>query len=65
MSTRTADKTGVLKLFGIKYQVGPGDGRSKLQIRFDPDALNEVEVWNKGKFVQRARPTSASNPFVR
>lgn len=58
--TRTADKTGVFRLFGIKYQVGPGYGRSKLQIRFDPDALHEVEVWKKGAFVQRARPLYVS-----
>jgi hypothetical protein len=54
--TRTADKSGVFGLFGIKYQVGPGNGRRRLQIRYDPDALHEVEVWRNGNFVQRARP---------
>ena len=54
--SRTADKTGVFKLFGVKYQVGPGYGRTKLQVRYDPEALHEVEVWQGGAFVQRARP---------
>lgn len=58
--SRTTDKTGVFKLFGIKYQVGPGYGRSKLQIRYDPDALHEVEVWRDSKFVQRATPLFVS-----
>jgi len=53
---RTTDKTGVFKLFGIKYQVGPGLGQRRLQIRYDPDALHEVEVWRDGEFVQRSRP---------
>ncbi len=54
--TRTADKTGVFKLFGIKYQTGPGYRQKRLQVRYDPDALHEVEVWSKGTFLQRARP---------
>lgn len=58
--TRTADKTGVFSLFGVKYQVGPALGRRQLQIRFDPDALHEVEVWQKGSFVQRAKPLFVS-----
>ena len=58
--TRTADKTGIFKLFGIRYQVGPGHGRQRLQIRFDPDALHEVEVWRNGAFVERVKPFSVS-----
>jgi hypothetical protein len=54
--TRTADKTGVFSLFGVKYQVGPGLGRKRLQIRFDPNELHEVEVWQGGAFVERAKP---------
>ena len=56
--SRTTDKTGVFKLFGIRYQVGPGLGKRKLQIRYDFDALHEVEVWQNGGFVQRAKPLS-------
>jgi hypothetical protein len=54
--TRTTDKTGVFSLLGIRYQVGPGNGRKKVEVRFDPEALHEVEVWRQGKFLERARP---------
>jgi putative transposase len=54
--TRTTDKTGVFSLLGIRYQVGPGNGRKKLEVRFDPEALHEVEVWRQGQFLERARP---------
>jgi len=53
---RTPDKTGVFSLLGIRYQVGPGQGRRKLEVRFDPEAMHEVEVWRAGKFIERARP---------
>lgn len=58
--TRTTDKTGVFSLCGIRYQVGPGYGRRKLQVRYDPEALHEVEVWSKGAFLQRVKPLSVS-----
>lgn len=54
--SRTPDKAGVFSLFGIRYQVGPGHARRKLQVRFDPEALHEVEVWRADKFLERARP---------
>jgi transposase len=54
--TRTSDKTGVFSLLGTRYQVGPGYGRRKLEVRYDPEALHEVEVWWKGRFLERARP---------
>jgi hypothetical protein len=52
----TADKAGVFSLFGTRYQVGRGHARRKLQVRFDPEALHEVEVWRSDKFLERARP---------
>jgi transposase InsO family protein len=57
---RTADKAGVFGLLGVRYQVGPGLARRKLEIRFDPEALHEVEVWRGGEFVERVRPLSVS-----
>lgn len=53
---RTADKAGVFSLFGVRYQVGPELARRRFQIRYDPEALQEVEVWNRDRRVQRARP---------
>jgi transposase InsO family protein len=53
---RTPDKTGVLSLLGIRYQVGPNLCRKRVQVRFDPEALQEIEVWHQGRFIERCRP---------
>jgi putative transposase len=58
--TRTPDKAGVFGLLGVRYQVGPELARRKLEVRFDPEALHEVEVWRGGEFRMRARPLSVS-----
>lgn len=55
---RTADKSGVLSLHGVRYQVGPALARRKVELRYDPDALDVVEVWLDGTFRERARPLS-------
>ena len=31
-------------------------GRRRVEVRFAPEALEEVEVWHKGRFVERCRP---------
>ena len=53
---RTADKAGVFSLFGTRYQVGPEHARRRVEIRYDPEALDEVEVYFKGRFAERVRP---------
>jgi len=53
---RTCDKAGVFSLFGIKYQVGPDLARRRVEVRYDPEALDEVEVHFKGHLAQRVRP---------
>jgi len=53
---RTPDKAGVFGLFGTRYQVGPGLARKRVDVRFDPEHLAEVEVWHQGRFVERVRP---------
>lgn len=58
--SRTSDKAGVFSLFGVKYQAGAGLGKKRLQIRYDADALHEVEVWRNGEFVERVKPFSVS-----
>jgi transposase len=55
---RTPDKAGVFSLFGVKYQTRLG--RKRLEVRFDPEALDLVEVWLKGRFVERVRPFEVS-----
>lgn len=53
---RTPDKAGVFSLLGTQYQAGPGHARRKFQVRFDPEAMHEVELWRNDKFLERARP---------
>ena len=53
---RTPDKAGVFSLFGTRYQVGPELARRRLEVRYDPEALDEVEIYFKGRLAQRARP---------
>ncbi len=53
--SRTTDKTGVFSLFGQRYQASADLARRKLQLRFDPEALEEVEVWLDDRFVERVR----------
>jgi transposase InsO family protein len=53
---RTPDKTGVFSLFGTRYQVTPKLARRRIEVRFDPEALFEVEIWRNGIFCERAQP---------
>jgi transposase InsO family protein len=55
---RTADKSGVFSLFGCQYQVGPALARKAVEIRYDPEALGEIEIWHEGRFVERSKPFS-------
>jgi hypothetical protein len=58
--TRTADKAGLFSLLSTRYQVGPELARRKLQVRFDPEALHEIEVWYSGRLAQRVKPFSVT-----
>jgi len=53
---RTPDKSGVFSLLSVRYQVGAKLARKRIEVRFDPEALHEVEVWCQGHFAERARP---------
>ena len=53
---RTPDKTAVFSLFGRRYQVGANLARRRVEVRYDPEALDEVEVWHQDRFIERARP---------
>ena len=57
---RKADKAGVFSLFATRYQVGPSLANRRIEVRYDPEALDEVEVWHDGAFVQRSRPLEVS-----
>ena len=53
---RKADKTGVFSLFGCRYQSGPELANRKVEVRYDPEHLDEVELWRDGRFAERVRP---------
>src|SRR5690606_22513749 len=53
---RTPDKAGVFSLHTVKYQVGPDLAGRRVEVRYDPEALFEVEVWRNGRFCERVRP---------
>ena len=53
---RTADKSGVFSLFGVRYQVGTVLAGRRFEVRYDPEQLEEIEAWRGGDFVQRCRP---------
>lgn len=46
---RRIDKTGCFKLHGKTYDAGPALAGKKAEIRYDPFADEEVEVWLLGK----------------
>ena len=52
---RTADKTGVITLFNRKYKVAPALAKKRLQIRYDPERLDQIEIYLNGAFKQRAK----------
>ena len=57
---RTTDKTGVLKLFGRQYQVGPELARRKVVVRYDPEDLDVIEVWDGDVFQERVKPLTVA-----
>jgi transposase InsO family protein len=53
---RTTDKCAVFKLHGLRYQVGWELAKKKIQVHYDPEHLEQVEVFRDGKFAERAKP---------
>ena len=61
---RTPDKTGVFSLFGIRYQAQPTYAKRRIEVRYDPESLDEVELWYNDQFIERVKPFSV-NPHRR
>jgi len=53
---RTTDKTGVFKLHSVRFQTSAAQARRKVEIRYDPEHMDEVEVWRDNRFQERATP---------
>lgn len=53
---RSPDKAGLFSLFGTRYQVSAGLAKKRIEVRYDPEKLDEVEVHHAGVFKERVRP---------
>ncbi len=53
---RSADKSGLFSLFGTRYQVGPELAKRRVDLRYDPERLEQIEVHYQGRFVERVSP---------
>lgn len=54
--TRKVDKTGCFKLQGIEYEAGLSYLGKKIDVRYDPFDLGQVEVWYKGERQKTVEP---------
>ena len=57
---RKADRTGVLSLESTRYQVSADLAGKKVTVRYDPERLEEVEIWLEGTFRERVCPFEVS-----
>ncbi len=59
---RKVDKTGCFKLEGRTYDAGPALAGKSVEIRYDPFALDEVEIWREGKKERTAKELVLNAP---
>jgi hypothetical protein len=57
---RTTDKTGIFSLFGCRYQTSAGLARKRIELRYDPEELEEIEVYLDDVFRERVKPFEVS-----
>jgi len=57
---RTPDKTGVIRLFNQTYKVSPTLAKRRVEVRYDPERLDGIEIYFEGTFRQRAKPLKIS-----
>ncbi|MFT6144869.1 MAG: putative transposase [Myxococcota bacterium] len=53
---RTTDKTGVFRLHGTRFQTRAALARKKVEVRYDPEEMDVVEVWHNDAFQERVSP---------
>jgi putative transposase len=57
---RTPDKTAVIKLFNRSYRVSPTLVKHRVEVRYDPERLDAIEIYFNAKFRQKAKPLQIS-----
>lgn len=53
---RKTDKTGVFRLHGTRFQTRATLARKKVEVRYDPEEMDVVEVWHNNAFQERVSP---------
>jgi len=53
---RRVDKCAMIQLFTRRYRVSPTLSGRKIKVRYNPEHLELVEIWDGRKFVERVRP---------
>lgn len=59
---RKVDKTGCFKLCGRIYDAGPELAGKTVEVRYDPFAPDEVEIWREGRKDRVARELVLNQP---
>ena len=57
---RTPDKTAVIRLFNRTYKVSAALAKRRVEVRYDPERLDSIEIYYQGTFRQRAKPLQIS-----
>ena len=57
---RTPDKTALIKLFNRAYKVSSNLAKRRVEVRYDPEHLHQIEIYLDGSFRQRAKPLQVS-----
>ncbi len=60
--TRKVDKTGCISLLGQTFEVNTILAGTKVQVRFDPYDLSEVQIWQDGTKRENARLLTLRDP---
>ena len=57
---RTPDKTAIIKLFNRSYKLTATLAKRRVEVRYDPEYLHQIEIYLDGVFRQRAKPLQVS-----
>jgi putative transposase len=57
---RTPDKASIIKLFSRSYKVSAALAKQRIEVRYDPERLDAIEIYLNGKFRQKAKPLQVS-----
>jgi putative transposase len=61
--SRKVNKVGVISLEGVEFEVEPLLKNKKVEVRYNPFNLSQVNIYHQGNFIQQAKPLiiTASN----